>query len=76
MTKTYDDVVKLLTSVGKFHISLGLERISKILEILDEKGQNLEVANTNTEVYLKLDNEPVDYEVALGRTVGVKENVS
>ena len=49
---------------------------AKILEILDEKGQNLEVANTNTEVYLKLDNEPVDYEVALGRTVGVKENVS
>ena len=34
MIKTYDDAVKLLTSVGKFHISLGLDRISKILDLL------------------------------------------
>ena len=50
MTKTYDDVVKLLTSVGKFHISLGLERISKILEILgnpQDKLNCIHVAGTN-----------------------------
>lgn len=63
-----NDEVEIITPKEQFK--------AKILEILDEKGQNLEVANTNTEVYLKLDNEPVDYEVALGRTVGVKENVS
>lgn len=49
--------------------------IAKIVEILNEKGQNLNTANTNSEVYLKLDKEPEDYEFALGRTVGVKENV-
>ena len=63
-----NDEVEIITPKEQFK--------AKILEILDEKGQNLEVANTNTEIYLKLDNEPVDYEVALGRTVGVKENVS
>lgn len=50
MTKTYDDAVKLLTSVGKFHISLGLERISKILEILgnpQDKLNCIHVAGTN-----------------------------
>lgn len=63
-----NDEVEIITPKEQFK--------AKILEILDEKGQNLDVANTNTEVYLKLDNEPIDYEVALGRTVGVKENVS
>lgn len=63
-----NDEVEIITPKEQFK--------AKILEILDEKGQNLEIANTNTEVYMKLDNEPVDYEVALGRTVGVKENVS
>lgn len=63
-----NDEVEIITPKEQFK--------AKILEILDEKSQNLEIANTNTEVYLKLDNEPVDYEVALGRTVGVKENVS
>lgn len=63
-----NDEVEIITPKEQFK--------AKILEILDEKGQNHEVANTNTEVYLKLDNKPVDYEVALGRTVGVKENVS
>lgn len=50
MTKTYDDAVKLLTSVGKFHISLGLERISKILDILgnpQDKLNCIHVAGTN-----------------------------
>ena len=53
MTNTYDDVVKLLTSVGKFHISLGLERISKILEILgnpQDKLNCIHVAGTDGRV--------------------------
>jgi len=48
---------------------------TKVMEILDEKGDNLEVANTNSEVYLKLDHDVNDYEIALARTIGVKEHV-
>lgn len=50
MVNTYNDTVKLLTSVGKFHVSLGLERISKILELLGNPQDNLDcihVAGTN-----------------------------
>lgn len=50
MQKTYDDLVKLLTSVGKFHISLGLDRMYKILELLgnpQDKLNCIHVAGTN-----------------------------
>ena len=50
MTKTYNDAVKLLTSVGKFHISLGLDRISKILDLIGNPQDKLDcihVAGTN-----------------------------
>lgn len=50
MTKTYNDAVKLLTSVGKFHISLGLDRISKILDLLGNPQDELNcvhIAGTN-----------------------------
>ena len=46
----YDDAVKLLTSYGKFRILLGLERITKILELLDnpqDKLNCIHVAGTN-----------------------------
>lgn len=47
---TYNDAVKLLTSSGKFRISLGLERISNILNLLGNPQDKLEfihVAGTN-----------------------------
>ena len=50
MMKTYSDAVKLLTSSGKFYINLGLERISKILELIGNPQDNLQyihVAGTN-----------------------------
>lgn len=50
MVNTYNDAVKLITSVGKFHVSLGLERISKILELLGNPQDKLDcihVAGTN-----------------------------
>lgn len=50
MTKTYQDTVNLLTSVGKFHISLGLERMVKILDLLEnpqDKLNCIHVAGTN-----------------------------
>ena len=48
--KTYSDAVNLLTSSGKFRISLGLERIYAILEILgnpQDKLNCIHVAGTN-----------------------------
>lgn len=50
MKNSYNDAINLLTSVGKFHVSLGLERISKILELLGNPQDKLEcihVAGTN-----------------------------
>lgn len=47
---TYQGAVKLLTSAGKFHISLGLDRISKILNLLgnpQDKLNCIHVAGTN-----------------------------
>jgi len=46
----YKKAVELLTSAGKFHISLGLERISAILELLgnpQDKLNCIHVAGTN-----------------------------
>lgn len=46
----YSDAVKLLTSQGKFHIELGLDRISKVLELLKNPQDELKcihVAGTN-----------------------------
>ncbi len=50
MLKKYNDAVKMLTSVGKFHISLGLNRITSILELLGNPQDKLDcihVAGTN-----------------------------
>ncbi len=46
----YQDAINLLTSQGKFHIELGLERISVVLELLDNPQDSLkciQVAGTN-----------------------------
>lgn len=50
MNKTYEDAVNLLTSQGKFHINLGLERITAILNLLgnpQDKLKCIHVAGTN-----------------------------
>lgn len=62
------DEVEIITPKEKF--------VAKIVEILNDKGDNLDVANTNADVCLKLDKEPIDYKIALARTIGVKEHVS
>lgn len=62
------DEVEIITPKEKF--------VAKIVEILNDKGDNLDVANTNADVYLKLEKEPIDYKIALARTIGVKEHVS
>ena len=62
------DEVEIITPKEQF--------ITKVEEILNEKGDNLDVANTNSNVYLKLSQNPQKYKVALARTIGVKEHVS
>ena len=50
MSYTYENAVNLLTSVGKFHISLGLDRMYAILELLgnpQDKLNCIHVAGTN-----------------------------
>lgn len=46
----YENALKLLTSQGKFHIDLGLERVSKVLNLLGNPHKDLKcihVAGTN-----------------------------
>ncbi|MFH0703022.1 MAG: folylpolyglutamate synthase/dihydrofolate synthase family protein [bacterium] len=46
----YNKAISILTSQGKFHINLGLERINKLLELLNNPQDNLKVihvAGTN-----------------------------
>ena len=63
-----NDEVEIITPKEQF--------VAKIVEIIDEKGDNQQLANTNADVYLRFDKEPVDYSIALARTIGVKEHVS
>jgi|InofroStandDraft_1065614.scaffolds.fasta_scaffold00015_149 putative protease len=62
-----NDEVEIITPDEQF--------VAKIVEILDEKGISQDLANTNADVYLRFDRAPVDSEVALARTIGVKEHV-
>lgn len=50
--------------------------ITKVVEIKTEEGETLDLGNTNADIYVKLEQAPIDYKYALARTVGVKEYVS
>lgn len=62
------DEVEIITPSEQF--------ITKILSIYDVNGTELDVGNTNAEVYLKFECEVQDYNYAMARTVGIKEYVS
>lgn len=47
--------------------------VTKIIGIYDENGLELDVGNTNAEVYIKFEKEPQNYKYAMARTVGIKE---
>ncbi len=50
MKQTYNEAVNLLTSAGKFRISLGLDRMEKLLELIgnpQDKLDYIHVAGTN-----------------------------
>lgn len=63
-----NDEVEIITPTEQF--------ITKVVEIKTEEGENLDLGNTNADIYVKLEQAPIDYKYALARTVGVKEYVS
>lgn len=50
--------------------------ITQVTEIKNMKGEELELANTNDELLVKLTNSPKEYKYALARTVGIKGGVN
>jgi len=50
--------------------------ITQVCEIKNEKGEDLELANTNNELWVRLKNAPQDYSYALARTIGIKGGVN
>ncbi len=50
--------------------------ITQVTEIKNLKGEDLELANTNDELWVKLTKAPEEYTYALARTVGIKGGVN
>lgn len=50
--------------------------VTQVTEIKNMKGEELELANTNDELMVKLTKAPVDYKYALARTIGIKGGVN
>ena len=50
--------------------------ITQVTEIKNLKGEELELANTNDELWVKLTKAPEEYRYALARTVGIKGGVN
>lgn len=50
--------------------------VAQVTEIKNMKGEELELANTNDELLVKLTKAPVDFKFALARTVGIKGGVN
>lgn len=62
------DEVEIITPDEQF--------VTKVLGFKNEDGEDVELGNTNDDVYVKFIQAPKDYKYALARTVGVKEYVS
>ncbi|MCQ2739021.1 MAG: U32 family peptidase C-terminal domain-containing protein [bacterium] len=76
-----DDLYKIKTK-NKFNKNEDIEIITptekfitQITEIKNENGDELELANTNGELWVKLSVEPQNYEYALARTIGIKGKI-
>ena len=60
--------IEIITPSEKF--------ITQVVEIKDKNGEDVELANTNNELWVKFNKSPEDYKYALVRTVGIKGEVS
>ena len=56
--------IEIITPTEKF--------ITQVAEIKNDNGEDIELANTNNELLVKLTIEPQNWEYALARTVGIK----
>lgn len=63
-----NDEVEIITPDEQF--------TTRVISIKNESGEEQPLGNTNDDVYLKFDREPVNFKYALARTIGVKEHVS
>ena len=60
--------IEIITPSEKF--------ITQVTEIKTLKGEALELANTNDDLLVKFSKEPVDYNFALARTIGIKGGIN
>ena len=58
------DDVEIITPKEQF--------VTKVEGIKDENGEDLDLGNTNADVYIKFSQSPQDSKFALVRTVGIK----
>lgn len=63
-----NDEVEIITPDEQF--------TTRVIRITNDIGEEQPLGNTNDDVYLKFDKEPVNYKYALARTIGVKDHVS
>lgn len=62
-----NDEVEIITPAENFKATVEL--------ILDEEGDEIQVANTNADVWIKFSQSPINYKYAMARTIGVKNHV-
>ena len=60
--------IEIITPTEKF--------VTQVTEIKNDKDEDLELANTNNELWVKFTKAPIDYEYALVRTVGIKNGIN
>ena len=60
--------IEIITPSEKF--------VTQVIEIKNEKGEDLELANTNNELWVKLTKAPIEYQYAIARTIGIKGGVN
>lgn len=61
------DEVEIITPKEQFRTT--------VEKIVDEEGDEIQVANTNADVWMTFSQSPEDYKYALARTIGVKAHV-
>ena len=60
--------IEIITPKEKF--------ITQVIEIKNDNDEDLELANTNNELWVKFSVEPKDYTFGLVRTVGIKDGIN
>lgn len=53
-------------------ITPGEQFTAVVEEIKDDKGENVELGNTNDDVYIRFSQSPKNYKYAIARTIGIK----